>query len=176
VRRFLAATAVFVLVGCGAEGAAEAPSWVAYRDRDHGFAVRYPAHWHRAEQRLTPSLVDPLEILSLGTYPLEPGSTRCNHFPVRAVEDMGPMDVFVSLQERRNPAPGELEPRPRPFRLPTAPGYMFCVPDPNRLDAWIIFGDGGRGFYMIIAVGKDAPPQTRRDLLDVLESLEFDPS
>jgi hypothetical protein len=175
VRRFIVAAVLLALAGCGEEGAGERTDWVAYRDEELGLAVRYPSDWHRAEERLTPNLGDPVEILSLGTHPLESGSPRCNQFPVRAVEAMGPADVFVSVQERRRPVPGELSPRPQPFKLPTAPGNMFCVPDPRRNDAWLSFGDGGRGFYMIIAVAQKASPETRRDLVEVLNSLQFEP-
>jgi hypothetical protein len=176
VRRFWFAAAVLLaLAGCGEEGVTDASGWVAYRDVERGFAVRYPADWHRAQERLTPKLSDPIEVLSLGTFPLRPGGERCSHMPVRALEDFGPRDAFVSIQERAKPGPGEFEPRPA-FRAPTdLRTGRFCVPDLERADDWLFFSDNGRGFYAIVALGTEASPQTRRDLVDVLNSLQFAP-
>jgi hypothetical protein len=175
VRRSLVATLVFALAGCGQEGAQKGADWVTYRDQELGLAVRYPSDWHRAGERLTPQLRDPTEVLSLGTFPLRVGGDRCSHMPVRALEDFGPTDAFISLQEREHPVAGEFVPR-RVFRAPddTRTG-RFCVPDAQRADDWLFFGDSGRGFYAIVALGTEASPTTRRELVEILNCLEFEP-
>lgn len=175
MRRFIVAAVLLALAGCGEEGTAEEARWVAYHDSELGFAVRYPPDWHRAEERLTPQLGDPTEILSLGTYPLHVGSPRCGNYPVRALDEFGPTDAFISIQEREHPVAGEFLPR-SVFHAPmdTRTG-RFCVPDSDRADDWLFFSDSGRGFYAIVALGTEASPETRRALVDVLNSLQFEP-
>jgi hypothetical protein len=175
VRRYLFAAVLLALAGCGQERAGDDTRWVEYRDDARGFSVRYPPDWHRADERLTPRLADPTEVLSVGTFPLRPGGERCSHMPVRALEDFEPTDAFLSIQERAEPGRGEFQPRPV-FRAPTdLRTGRFCVPDPQRADEWLFFSDNGRGFYAIVALGTDASPQTRSDLVEVLNSLEFEP-
>lgn len=175
MRRVFLIPVVLALTACGGEqGASSGAEWTTYRNADLGFSVRYPADWHRAEARLTPNLGDPTEILSLGTYPLRVGGDRCSHMPVRALEDFRPVDAFVSIQERADPAPGELVPR-RSFKAPDdRSSGRFCVPDRDRLDEWLVFGDSGRGFYAIVALGDEASPETRAQLVQVLNSLEVE--
>lgn len=174
MRRFAVAAALLALAGCGEEGRSEdAAGWVAYHDPDAGLAVRYPEDWQRAEERLTPNLHDPTEVLSLGTYPLRQGGDRCAHMPVRALEDFGPEDAFLSIQERATPGKGEFGPRPI-FDVPDDRRTgRFCVPDPQRADEWLFFTDQGRGFYAIVALGTEASPETRDELVQVLNSLQF---
>jgi hypothetical protein len=175
VRRFVVATIAVVLAGCGEQEASNEARWVEYRDLNAGLAVRYPEDWHRADARLTPNLHDPREVLSLGTFPLRAGGDRCSHMPVRALEDFGPTDAFISIQERANPGENEFRPRPvfrAPDELRTG---RFCVPDPHRADDWLFFSDNGRGFYAIVALGTHASAQTRRELAEVLNSLRFEP-
>ena len=174
--RYVAALSVLLaFAGCGGqEGAAEEARWVTFHDRERGFTVRYPAAWQRAEEQLTPTLADPRELLSVGTLTLRPGGDRCSHMPVRALEDFGPTDAFVSIQERVRPGSGEFTPRGA-FRAPTASRTgRFCVPDAERLDDWLFFSDAGRGFYAIVALGMGASPATKCELVEVLNSLEFE--
>lgn len=167
---------LLMLAACGEEGASEGTRWLTYRDADLGFSVRYPADWHRAEERLTPSLSDPKEILSLGTYRLRAGGSRCSHMPVNALEDFGPGDAFFSVQERAEPGSGEFVPRQRFSAPDDRHTGRFCVPDPERLDEWLFVRDEGRGFYAIVALGTDASAETRADLVRVMNSLELTPS
>ena len=176
VRLLLLAVAALSLAACGQQATSDESAWVTYRDSGRGLSVRYPADWHRAETRLAPILGDPVEILSLGTYPLRAGSPRCNNFPVRALEDFRSTDAFISIQERAHPVPAELHPPPGPFAPPTeAHTGRFCIPDDNRLDDWLTFGINGRGFYAIVAIGDQAPEETREELRETLNSLQFDP-
>lgn len=174
VRLLIAVGVLIALAGCGEERAAEEAGWVAFRDEAEGLTVLYPPDWHRAEESLTPSLADPTEVLSLGTFRLRPGGDRCSHMPVRTLEDFGPTDAFVSIQERAEPTRGEFEPR-RVFRAPTdLRTGRFCVPDAHRADDWLFFSDNGRGFYAIVALGTEASEHRRRELVEVLNSIEFE--
>jgi hypothetical protein len=78
-------------------------SWIVHCDPERGFSVRYPKEWYLADERLTPNLGDPREILSVGTYRLRVGGERCAHFPVYALEDLGSDDAFISVFERSPP-------------------------------------------------------------------------
>jgi hypothetical protein len=44
------------------------------------------------------------------------------------------------------------------------------------LDYWFGFSDAGRAFHVFVGIGKDAPPDVRRDAFRVLDSLRFDPA
>jgi len=54
-----------------------ADDWVEFVDEEHGFRVTHPPDWFRAEVNLTPNLASPQEVLSIGTFPLEPGGPGC---------------------------------------------------------------------------------------------------
>src|SRR4051812_35077684 len=61
-----------------------------YQDRRWGFTVAVPDGWHRATTSLTPSLVDPSEILAVATFPLAAAigcAIRSNAFRGRGVRD-----------------------------------------------------------------------------------------
>lgn len=154
---------------------AEPETWVTYRNAERGFSVRYPDDWYRASGRLTPNLGDPKEILSLGTYRLRVGGDRCAHHPVYALEDLATQDAFISVLERSPPYPANrYPPRPERFELPTERRTgRFCVPDDRRLDDWLFFSDGGRAFYLIVALGESASDDTKAEVVRVLNSLRF---
>jgi hypothetical protein len=147
---------------------------ITYRSEDHGYEVTYSPDWHIIGERLTPNLDDPREILALATYEAPPGGNRCQHQPVAALEALGPADALIVVFERRPPWPdGRYPPRePADAHLERGTG-RFCVPDRDRLDAWYPFGDLGRGFYLLVAVGPEASPRTHRDVTAILESLTF---
>jgi hypothetical protein len=190
-----AGAAVLALASCGGQHptsspapgeAAEQPTTssidterqrlATYRDKERGLEVSYPSDWYRAEERLTPDLADPKEVLSLGTYPLRQGGDRCAHYPVNALEDLGPDDAFISVLERAPPYPAAGYPaRPSRFELPTDTGTNgFCVLSDGRLDEWVSFSDNGRAFYLLVALGEAASEETKTELLKVLNSLSFD--
>jgi hypothetical protein len=178
-----------IVAGCGApteapvetRDVAAAPQvpeeWTTYRDRARGFSVTYPPGWFRAGTRLTPHLADPRELLSLATYPLRPGSDRCaQHIPVNALDDLGPTDAFLTIQERRDPSTEHSPPRPDRFELPADTRSDANICEAGRaLTEWIAFRDEGRAFYALYAVGPRADDDTRSDLLRILDRLEFEP-
>jgi hypothetical protein len=105
----------FVVVGVSwldaeADRVVTAPDSILVGDSTHGFSIEYPATWHRASTSLTPGLADPVEIVSLGTGDLVPGSHSCAQFPVAALEAMGRTDAFITVQERLSPHAAGLAP------------------------------------------------------------------
>jgi hypothetical protein len=181
-QRALVLVAVAVAVGgCGAEAASTPPAppvpsgWTAHRDDGAGLSVRFPSAWHRAPRSLTPDLGQPHELLSLGTFPLRHAKSRCGHLPAGALRRMGPRDVFVTVQESGGRTRG-FRPRARPLRLGRETSDVSaCLGRPVPFaEHRIAFRDGGRAFHVLAAVGRQAPPASRSDLLAVLDSLQID--
>jgi len=158
------------------EAGGEQRAWIHWRDEERGFTVTYPGAWQRAASPLTPQLSDPVELLALGTYELRPGGDRCAHQPVNAVEDLGPRDALIVIFERAQPyAQSGYPPRQGSPELARGTG-RFCVSGTNRLDSWLSFGESGRAFYALLALGENASEETRTQLLAVYESIVFDQS
>lgn len=118
-------------------------------------------------------LSSPHEIFSVGTYHLRPGSL-CAQFPSRAIEDLGPRDALVSVQEA-SPGVGV---RPTLFGPSDGKGRdesPGCIHTPKEFThRWIPFASDGRAFYAYVATGVDASRSTRRSAWGVLDSLEFE--
>jgi hypothetical protein len=158
--------------------------WTTYRNDQIGFEVTYPEDWIRAETNLTPQLSQPHEILSLGTYPLQPGGKACidAYLPGDALADLGARDVFVTVQES-GAGPGGFPSRPEVFEPVDArlavEDLPACDPYP-RLPIrgwWFAFEDQGRGLYAFLALGPDVATGGDRWQMawEVLNSLRFDP-
>jgi hypothetical protein len=183
----LAAVAA-LLAGCGGEGSRSAgeggrpPVETTYRSAEWGYTVTVPDGWHRAEQSLTPTLTDPREILSLGTFPLRYRRSECAHVPTSALEDMTAADVFVTIQERGLDPDSDwpdFPPRPAHFRF--EPGQdseaPHCVRGSVRfVDHWFGFSDAGRHFHVEVALGTAAAEDLRREAYRILDSLRLDPN
>ena len=179
----LAAALLLGASGCGEDPApAHAPQpRVTYEDPVYRYTVQLPAGWQRATESLTPHLVDPREILSVGTFPLRHRENRCAHVPTSALEDLGPTDALVSVQERgrRGGAAAGFPPRPAHFQFSdgSTSEASTCVRRPARFtDSFIWFSDGGRRFHALVAFGLQAPERVRREAFAILDSLRFDPS
>jgi hypothetical protein len=72
----------------------------SYTSERYGYSLVLPAGWQRAERRLVPRLLDPREILSIGTFFMPVGGGgNCGREPVAALERMEPGDVLVTFQE-----------------------------------------------------------------------------
>lgn len=149
-------------------------------DVGEGIVVEVPPGWMLAGEPLTPALVNPREILSLGTYPLRAGGNRCAQLPEQALEDLGPDDAFVSVQERSSSAPPGPEFRPRPERFGPTLGigyakleFTACLEAREQFFLrWIPFQDQGRAFYALVAIGHDASSETRAEAWAILDGLQ----
>ena len=178
VRAALSAVFAVLAAGCGATGTVapeREPGGQAARvtDARHGFSLTLPAGWHRARCNLTPTLVEPREILSVATYPLrwERGA-RCQiaGCPTPALNGFRATDVLVSVQERmqakETTQDDAIELRPQRTRGACARG---------RVAWWAFesFSEAGRSLYVFVVMGKRAPASTRAELARVIDSLRF---
>ncbi len=161
---------------CGEDDAAPAP--LTHRAR--GLAVELPPGWQAATESLTPYLSDPREVLAVATFALRHRETACAHVAGSALEDLGPRDAFVTLQERG------LEPGSQWRDFPERPAHFgpelggpseasACLPAARFADHWFGFTDAGRHFHVDVAFGPEAPPETRREAWAVLDDLRVDP-
>jgi hypothetical protein len=134
--------------------------------------VYYPHGWKRAADSLTAATGSSRELVSLGTARLDRGQSDCLGIPARAIENLGPADAFITLQES---APSTVYPdRPENFRagdgeIPEAAGCFANVEDPLLL--MFRFQDGGRSFVAYVAIGDAASAGTRREVWQILDSL-----
>ncbi|HET9311489.1 MAG TPA: hypothetical protein VFP41_09760 [Actinomycetota bacterium] len=149
------------------------------------FSVEYPAGWTLAEEPLT-DLIDPREIVSIGTFPLRPGGAAPTDafLPGNAIADMGSSDVFLTVQERRTPGTASRNPgRPAQFGPDAGCGSDPACPDGTSLGIeglrawWIPFTDPstGRAFYAFVAMGEDAyrDPARSSAAWTILDSMTF---
>jgi hypothetical protein len=173
MRRRIAVLAVLALAGCSDDDERPRSQLAVGR----GVTVELPPDWQRARQSLTPRLTDPREVLAVGTFPLRPRRREsCAHMPVSALEDLGPRDAFVTLQERGRGG-AAFPPRPERFgpELGGPSESAQCTRHARFRDHWFEFADGGRGFHVLVAFGPEATPATQQEAWGVLDSLRVDP-
>jgi hypothetical protein len=179
----LATSAGLLAVGCGRDAphasAAQAQDVVFAASR--GLTVKLAPGWQATRTSLTPHLTDPREVLAVATFPLRYRPTGCAHVAGSALEDLGPTDAFITLQERGTD-PGsswaDFPPRPAHFgpQLGGASEASACVPSARFADHWFGFTDGGRHFHAEVAFGPEASAATRDQAWAILDSLHVDPS
>jgi hypothetical protein len=148
--------------------------------REHGLTAELPQGWQAASETLTPHLVDPREELAVATFPLRYRQTGCAHVPGSALDDLGPGDAFLTLQERGLGVPDAASAFPaRPARfgpeLGGASAASRCVPSARFEDHWFGFSDGGRHFHVMVAFGPQASAEVQRQAWAILDSLRVDP-
>jgi hypothetical protein len=177
--RILCLIALTVAVaGCGEQARSAPPEPAGYST--HGLSVDLPPGWEPAAQSLTPTLVDPREQLSVGTYPLRYRQMGCAHVPSSALADLGDSNAFVTIEERGR-APGadwsEFAPRPAHFGPVPQDGSEApdCVPGSPVSVHRLRFTDGGRHFYALVAFGPHTPAARRAEAWSILDSLGVDP-
>jgi hypothetical protein len=188
MRPVLALLVVAVLaVGCGgataarthpAGSAVDGDGWTRYEDGRRDYSVSIPPGWHRAAQRLTPALTDPVEIFVAATYPPEPGDLDCG--PV-ALSGLDSDQAMVTILER-GPDPGadwsDFPPRPDHFSFEPGMDSEFtdCLRKTRGVALkahWFRFTDGGRHFHVLVAVGESAYPGAMADAYRMLDSTRF---
>lgn len=173
----LTAFATTLLLAACAGGDAAKPA--ASKHTAHGITVTLPAGWQRAPRSLTPHLTDPREVVAVATFPLRYRRTPCAHMPGSALEDLGPTDAFVTLQER-GLDPGSswkgFPARSKQFglRLGGSADARGCVPGARFTDHWFGFTDGRRHFHVLAAFGSQATAATRRQARKILDDLRID--
>jgi hypothetical protein len=169
-----------VVAGC--DDSDPASEWERHRNERLGYTVSVPAGWHYVKRSLSPSLVEPMEILTVATFPI-----RRNHELCDALAEIPPDEALVTLQERARAARNDptFPPRPARFkpnpRLPGKSELPYCLrgykgPPIPMLDYWFGFRDAGRAFHVFVGVGRKAPEEVRREAFEVLDRLRLDPS
>jgi hypothetical protein len=173
--------AVLATLTIVARDAAAPEVWTTYSDPERRFSIRYPASWRRAEAPLLSSLGDPKEIVTLSTFPAQPGGENCAHLPENALEAMGAADaLLVALERHGGPelGGGTLTDYPkRPERFGLGHGYPSeardCLDAPKHfVDRLIPFRDDGRRFYGYVAWGEAASDETIGEVFRILDSFE----
>jgi hypothetical protein len=181
-RTSLAVTAAVMVCGgalataCGEERAHSAEALTPYAA--NGLTVELPPGWQAAPASLTPHLADPRERLSVGTFPLRYRAGDCAHVPVSALEDLGPADAFVTLEERGTGAIAGVPARPARFGpdLGGPSEASTCAPGAHFTDHWFMFDDGGRRFHVLVAFGPSASADTQAQAWHILDGLRVDPA
>ncbi|HET9724723.1 MAG TPA: hypothetical protein VFR44_12905 [Actinomycetota bacterium] len=163
-------------------------------DDDDLFMVTYPIDWFVPATPINDWVCSPYEILALATYPLRPGGEAVTDFqlPSRAVEDLGPNDILIWLNENGS-ACGETRDSAGPSGFPDRPTHfgpvrvcgdfdLLCPSDGRNLVPgirgwWIAFNDAGRSFYVFVGMGEEAyaNPERQQQAWDALDSLQFLP-
>ena len=174
---------VLAIAGCAETHAAPAPARQAAPPvaavEAHGLTVGLPPGWQSAAQSLTPHLTDPREVLAVATFPLRYRATQCAHVAGSALEDLGPADAFVTLQERGLDASTtwpDFPARPAHFgpELGGPSEASACVPSARFADHWFGFSDAGRRFHVMVAFGPRATAEVQRQAWAILDSLIVD--
>lgn len=140
--------------------------WVVHEDRNDGVRISTPATWTWREDPV-PNLGEPRILFAAGTWDFPVGG-QCGPNP--ALEDLPADGAFVWLLEYRIPGRlGDFPPRPYPLSLSGEPVVPECsTAHPSYL---LRFRDGFRFFQFHVALGDAATEATRRDVVDVLNSM-----
>jgi hypothetical protein len=176
IMRTLAAVVLLgvVLAGCGG-GSKHGPPTLRHGD---GITYLLPAGWHVASRTLTPHLVNPRELFVAGTGRLASGASGCAQMPSAALGAMRAQDVLVTVQERFGSV-REFGTRPQHFSLSSgfAPSEADrCTGAPPPFASHLAeFRSGGRGFEVLVAVGRSAPRARVNEALGLLDSLRIAP-
>jgi hypothetical protein len=140
-----------------------------------GLSLTVPEGWHATIRRFT-ILLDPRERVVLTSFPVDDvaRSRECSPNTVLARMPRTGIAAFL-LEYMDDAARRHIDARPRHFRFRgTGPGCCFWPPPDARAYAFN-FGDSGRAFQLLIAVGKDATPETRRLAIESLDSIRIEP-
>ena len=146
--------------GSGDQGEEGASPTIA---KAHGVQLKLESGWQAAEQSLTPKLLNPKELLSVGTLPMKPGG--CATVPLRTLEAMRAGDALITIQERADARREDYPPRPASFRVDPAVENFECAPEDLKVQTFV-FTEAGRQFYALAAVERGAPLDEVEAILD----------
>lgn len=153
--------------------------WVVHRDEVKGVAAVVPPGWKVATESMTPSLTDPLEVLTLGTGTLVADENACSHVPVGPMKGLGPADVMVWVARRIATVPGSST---RPATLGPTDGVgesdlASCLAPGERsrlFQRWIPFIDHHNQVYVAVTMGPDVTSERETEVWAVVNSLRFE--
>lgn len=137
------------------------------------WSIAQPPSWHRADSELMPDLG--WTSVTLASFPLRPGGTRCAHMPENALRDLGPTDVLLSIFPG---AAGDGAPWPADgFDDDVFPALNLTTDahecaDRSDLEVhWGSWETGGRSSYLLAVFGDAVPEDVRREAWATLSSL-----
>ena len=164
----------------GTSAPASTAGWRGFSLPQRGLRGAVPARWQVSGRDLLPKLIDPHEVLAIGTGPLPVGrGGNCGAYPIKALAAMGPRGALISVLQytgfrstRRPPGPQR-----QPLGLSSL-GDLRLVPTsgrvgnhPRYLSTSVNFADHGRSFVATVASAQPASLALRRRLLRILDSL-----
>jgi hypothetical protein len=180
--------AVLAMLAFGPSGSSSDPRAAA---RDHfvshrfGFAARLPADWTRSARRLVPNLLDPREILSVGTFAMPGGGGDCGREPIAAIDRVRAGEALISIQEealnRRIGAQLPQTPSLASYssearldlrREPRLPGKQL-PPSRSLWSSTLPFRAGGREFDALIYFRGPPSPDRVGQVIWILAGLSF---
>ena len=157
-----------------------ADGWRTYRDESRGIEVRLPPGWHVAAHRLVPALINPRELISLGTGPLPVGGGgNCGRYPEAALEHMHSGDRLISIQGSGGPPDARWfrhEARWTPgFELgPLRPPAIRRRPDGPRIRASATYvRRDGHSYWVFVAFAGRASPTARDQAERIVEGIRI---
>jgi hypothetical protein len=166
-----------VLTSCSSGGTYNGAQDRGFKNESAGISLAVPQGWHATARRFT-GLLDPRERVVLTSF-LVDGDGRsqgCSPDPVLRQLPRSGVAAFLleymDVAARRN-----VDPRPHRFQLrPPAFGGFECFWPPGGTDAYLFnFGDSGRAFQLLVAVGRDATAETLRAAAEALDSIRIEP-
>jgi hypothetical protein len=164
-----------LLASCsGAHG--DAHEGAVFESHQAGVSVRVPPGWHATTGPFT-GLLDPRERLVLTSFPLEGDARSPGCSPDGLLRQLPRSGVAVLLLEYMHRGARRNFPhRPDHFRLrpPDGRGFDCFSPQPVGDAQLFNFGETGRAFNLLVAVGSNATPQTRRAAERALDSLQVE--
>jgi hypothetical protein len=176
--------ALFSPIRLGTRSAGAVPGWSTYQNQADGLTISFPSDWTIAAGNLTPNLINPRELVALGTYSLNTNtsSNLCPQFPAAALNAMGSSDAFISIMGSEPFANSQT------YSFPARPAggfdgssgvnlsrtdFLQCLAQPlNGNGQWIAFSQAGRNFYVLAAMGTSASATLRSDVYTILNSIQ----
>jgi hypothetical protein len=147
---------------------ATAPSLAAW-------TIAHDPTWHRADSELMPDLT--WDSLTLATFPIRAGGSRCAHMPENALRDLGPgdalMSVFFAGNVKANGAPWP-EDGFGDTIFPAAQGPTDAGECSDRDDLevhWAPWRYGSTDLHVLVVFGGEASDRTRSAAWAALSSL-----
>jgi hypothetical protein len=139
------------------------------------WSISYPPTWHRADSELMPNLA--MNSLTLATFPLRAGGSKCAQMPENALRDLSPGDALVSIFLNARPGTGApLWPEDGfndtvfPESTATTDAHE-CADRPDLEVHWGLWSLNGNGHYVLVVFGPNVADDRRAQTWEILSSL-----
>lgn len=139
-----------------------------------GATVDLPDGWEVASETLMPN--GPVEQFVASTAPLPVGGDTCAQVPEAAMEQLGPDDALVSVQQLHPAEPsdlvlGEIETWPAENRNQTT--ARECADNGDQLELyWFHTQLDGTGYWVLAVFGLSASEERKAEALSILNSFQ----